>query len=71
MRGQISPKRQEIFEFIKEHVLSRGYPPTVREIGEKVGLASTSTVQRHIDALEAQGKIRRKPNSPRTIEIIL
>jgi repressor LexA len=64
-------KRQEaILTFIKEEVRSKGYPPSVREIGEAVGLASSSTVHGHLARLENKGLIRRDPTKPRAIEIL-
>lgn len=64
-------KRQEaILTFIKEEVRAKGYPPSVREIGEAVGLASSSTVHGHLARLENKGLIRRDPTKPRAIEIL-
>ncbi len=64
-------KRQEaILTFIKEEVRTKGYPPSVREIGEAVGLASSSTVHGHLARLENKGLIRRDPTKPRAIEIL-
>ena len=68
--GRISPKQQEILEYIKETVLKKGYPPAVREICEAVHLKSTSSVHSHLETLEKNGYIRRAPTKPRTIEII-
>ena len=68
--GRISPKQQEILEYIKETVLKKGYPPAVREICEAVHLKSTSSVHSHLETLEKNGYIRRDPTKPRTIEII-
>lgn len=56
--------------FIKEEVRTKGYPPSVREIGEAVGLASSSTVHGHLARLESKGLIRRDPTKPRAIEIL-
>jgi len=56
--------------FIKEEVKRKGYPPSVREIGEAVGLASSSTVHGHLARLETKGLIRRDPTKPRAIEIL-
>lgn len=69
MSGRISRKQQEILDYIKEEILSKGYPPTVREICEKVGLKSTSSVHSHLSTLEKNGYIRRDPTKPRAIEI--
>ncbi len=57
-------------DYIKEEILSKGYPPTVREICEKVGLKSTSSVHSHLSTLENNGYIRRDPTKPRAIEIM-
>ena len=65
-----SEKQKRILEYIKECLLSRGYPPTVREICEEVGLKSTSSVHAHLEQLEANGLIRRDPTKPRAIEIV-
>lgn len=67
--GKISAKQQEILEYIKETILSKGYPPAVREICEAVHLSSTSSVHSHLETLEKNGFIRRDPTKPRTIEI--
>ena len=69
-QGNITPKQQEILEYIKETILSKGYPPAVREICEAVKLKSTSSVHSHLETLERNGYIRRDPTKPRTIEII-
>jgi len=68
--GKISDKQREILEYIKEEILSRGYPPAVREICEAVKLKSTSSVHSHLETLEKNGYIRRDPTKPRAIEII-
>lgn len=70
MPGKISPKQEQILDYIKEEILKRGYPPTVREICEKVGLKSTSSVHSHLSTLENNGYIRRDPTKPRAIEIV-
>ena len=69
-QGKISKKQLEILEYIKEQILSRGYPPAVREICEAVNLKSTSSVHSHLETLEKNGYIRRDPTKPRAIEII-
>jgi len=69
-QGKISDKQREILEYIKETILKKGYPPTVREICETVRLKSTSSVHSHLEQLEKNGYIRRDPTKPRTIEII-
>lgn len=66
---KISNRQQAILEFIKNEVRDKGYPPSVREIGEAVGLASSSTVHGHLERLEKKGLIRRDPTKPRAIEI--
>ncbi len=67
---KISKRQQDILDFIKNEVKSKGYPPSVREIGEAVGLASSSTVHGHLARLESKGLIRRDPTKPRAIEIL-
>ena len=67
--GKISVKQQEILDYIKEEILKKGYPPTVREICETVNLKSTSSVHSHLETLEKNGYIRRDPTKPRAIEI--
>jgi len=68
--GKITPKQQEILEFIKQEILKKGYPPAVRDICEAVHLKSTSSVHSHLETLEKNGYIRRDPTKPRAIEII-
>lgn len=65
----LSGKRREILEFIASQIQERGYPPTVREIGEAVGLTSSSTVHTHLTTLQRQGYLRRDPTKPRAIEV--
>jgi repressor LexA len=67
---KISKRQQDILDFIKDEVRAKGYPPSVREIGEAVGLASSSTVHGHLSRLESKGFIRRDPTKPRAIEIL-
>lgn len=67
---KLGEKQQQILDFMKQEILSKGYPPSVREIGEAVGLKSTSTVHGHLDRLEKKGIIRRDPTKPRAIEIL-
>ena len=69
-QGKISPKQQEILEYIKSQILERGYPPAVRDICEAVHLKSTSSVHSHLETLEKNGYIRRDPTKPRAIEIL-
>jgi len=68
--SKISSRQLAILEFIRSEVRSKGYPPSVREIGEAVGLASSSTVHGHLDRLEKKGLIRRDPTKPRAIELL-
>ncbi|WP_066173247.1 transcriptional repressor LexA [Bacillus marinisedimentorum] len=67
---KLSKRQEEILNFIKEEVHQKGYPPSVREIGEAVGLASSSTVHGHLARLEKKGLIRRDPTKPRAIEVL-
>ncbi|ANK37402.1 transcriptional repressor LexA [Staphylococcus equorum] len=67
---ELTKRQSEIFEYIKQTVHSKGYPPSVREIGEAVGLASSSTVHGHLSRLEEKGYIKRDPTKPRAIEIV-
>ena len=68
--GKISAKQQEILDFMKQEILNKGYPPTVRDICEAVNLKSTSSVHSHLETLEKNGYIHRDPTKPRAIEII-
>ena len=68
--GKITQKQSDILEFIKSELLSKGYPPTVRDICNAVKLKSTSSVHAHLETLEKNGYIRRDPTKPRAIEII-
>ncbi|HKP19083.1 MAG TPA: transcriptional repressor LexA [Gaiellaceae bacterium] len=65
----LTKRQQEIWEFLVRYVDGHGYPPTVREIGESVGLASPSTVHAHLANLERAGLIRRDPTKPRALEL--
>lgn len=67
---KISKKQSQILEYIKEQILSKGYPPSVREICEAVSLRSTSSVHAHLATLEKKGYIRKDPTKPRAIEIV-
>lgn len=67
---ELSPRQREILEFVNSHVDANGYPPTVREIGQAVGLTSPSTVHAHLARLESSGLIRRDPTKPRALEVI-
>jgi repressor LexA len=66
----LTARQQEIWGFLVEYVDRHGYPPTVREIGEQVGLASPSTVHAHLANLERAGLIRRDPTKPRALELV-
>lgn len=66
----LTKRQQEIFEFIKRYSARHGYPPTVRDIGKAVGLASSSTVHAHLANLEKIGLLRRDPTKPRAIELL-
>ncbi|CAN5560300.1 transcriptional repressor LexA [soil metagenome] len=66
----LTKRQQEIFDFIKSYSARFGYPPTVRDIGKAVGLASSSTVHAHLANLEKLGLLRRDPTKPRAIEML-
>jgi repressor LexA len=66
----LTKRQQEIFDFIRKHSAKHGYPPTVRDIGKAVGLASSSTVHAHLANLEKIGLLRRDPTKPRAIELL-
>jgi repressor LexA len=66
---ELTGRQQEIWTFLTEYVDRHGYPPTVREIGEAVGLASPSTVHAHLANLERAGLLRRDPTKPRALEL--
>src|SRR5665213_2554149 len=66
----LTKRQQEIFDFIKRYSARHGYPPTVRDIGKAVGLASSSTVHQHLANLERFGLLRRDPSKPRAIELL-
>lgn len=69
-RDDISPRQRQILDLILRTVTDRGYPPSVREIGEAVGLSSPSTVHSHLSALVKAGYLRRDPSKPRAIEVV-
>lgn len=69
-RGSLSPKQQQILDAIRHMVESRGYPPSMREIGDAVGLSSLSSVTHQLNQLELAGYVRRDPNRPRAIEVL-
>jgi len=66
----LTKRQQEIFDYIKRYSQEVGYPPTVRDIGKAVGLASSSTVHAHLANLEKRGLLRRDPTKPRAIELL-
>jgi repressor LexA len=66
----LTKRQQEILDFIKRYLARHGYPPTVRDIGAAVGLASSSTVHQHLANLERAGLIRRDPSKPRALELL-
>ncbi len=67
---ELTDRQGEILEFIKRYLAQNGYPPTVRDIGQAVGLTSSSTVHAHLANLEKAGAIRRDPTKPRALEVI-
>lgn len=70
MAHDLSARQLEILNIIKKEIALKGYPPSVREIGEIVGLTSSSTVHTHLNVLEQKGYIRRDPTKPRAIEVL-
>lgn len=69
--SKLSARQKAILDYIRKEVREKGYPPSVREIGEAVGLASSSTVHGHLERLEKKGLIRRDPTKPRAIEVLV
>jgi len=67
---ELTDRQREILDFVNTHVEEHGYPPTVREIGQAVGLTSPSTVHAHLAKLESAGLIRRDATKPRALEVI-
>jgi repressor LexA len=67
----LTKRQKEIFDYIKRYLRKHGYPPTVREIGNALGLHSPSTVHAHLSKLEASGLLRRDPSKPRAIELMV
>lgn len=67
---ELTRRQEQILEFIRAEIHRRGYPPSVREIGEAIGLSSSSTVHSHLAALEAKGFLRRDPTKPRALEVL-
>ncbi len=70
-RSSLSDKQRAILEFVQRSVASRGYPPSMREIGDAVGLASLSSVTHQLGQLELSGYLRRDPNRPRALEVLI
>jgi len=70
MKSGLTKRQLQILEFIKEEVRTKGYPPSVREIGLAVGLNSSATAHNHLARLEEKGYIRRDPTKPRAIEVL-
>lgn len=68
--ADLRPRQRQVLELIKREVATRGYPPSVREIGQHLGLSSPATVHSHLKALEKSGHIRRDPTKPRAIEVL-
>jgi len=66
---RVTRRQRQVLEFIEQHMLEKGYPPSVREIGEAVGLTSPSTVHTHLASLQRLGFLRRDPTKPRAIEV--
>ena len=69
MAPKISQRQREILVFIEQQMRDRGFPPSVREIGDAVGLTSPSTVHSHLNTLQRHGYLRRDPSKPRAIEV--
>jgi repressor LexA len=67
----LTPRQRRVLEFLRSSIEQRGYPPSIREIGQSVGLASSSSVAHQLKALESKGFIRRDPNRPRALEVFL
>jgi repressor LexA len=67
---ELTKRQQEIYDFIRKYSMTNGYPPTVRDIGKAVGLASSSTVHAHLANLEKLGLLRRDPSKPRAMELL-
>ncbi len=70
MPNTLNARQRQILDFLRSHAREHAYPPTVREIGQAVGLSSSSTVQNHLNTLETRGYIRRDPSKSRTVEIV-
>ena len=70
MATRLTHRQQEILTFVQRYADSHGYPPSVREIGQAMGLTSSSTVHSHLEALARKGFLRRDPSKPRALEIL-
>lgn len=70
MVSRLTRRQNDILTFVQRHTESHGYPPSVREIGQAMGLTSSSTVHSHLAALERKGYLRRDPSKPRALEIL-
>lgn len=70
-RTALTARQKEILDYLQKHLKLHGYPPSVREIGQAIGLSSSSTVHMHLTQLEDKGWIRRDPTKPRAIEILV
>ena len=70
MPDSLNPRQRQILDYLRDHSRNHSYPPTVREIGRAVGLSSSSTVQNHLNSLEAKGYIKRDPTKSRTVEVV-
>lgn len=69
-KQRLSRRQTQILEYIRECIVGRGWPPSIREIGNAVDLSSSSTVHSHLRALETKGYIRRSPSKPRALELL-
>jgi repressor LexA len=69
--GEITERQRRILEAIRDSVASRGYPPSMREIGEAVGLTSSSSVKHQLNALQTKGYLRQDPHRPRALEVVM
>ena len=70
-RGKLTKRQADVLDALKKDIAERGYPPTVREIGQKVGLSSSATIHFHLSELERKGYIKKDGNKNRTIEILV
>lgn len=70
MGSGLTKRQQQVIDYIRDEIATKGYPPSVREIGEALGLSSSSTVHSHLASLEAKGLLRRDPSKPRALELL-